>query len=121
MHEVVTQYFWRKAHAKSVGVILREASLVLKAAQKYAPELVEIGITDNELCQMRRLVARVAAKHLAIPEHKTNVVSELNELQFASDVILRAVELRFGGTSEIFGEFCNPEGQEPDVYSDSSP
>jgi hypothetical protein len=120
MHDVATVHSYRDGRIKPVDIVLHEASTVLKAAQKHAAALSEIGVTDSELCHLRRLIARVAAYHLTLPEHRTNVVAELHELQFAKEVILRTVELKFGSASDIFMEFCNPEEEQSYVYSHST-
>ncbi len=119
MYDVTTKCILRDRQTPSVNTVLREASRVLEAAQKYSPALREIGITDIEICRLRKLMARVAAYHLTFLERGTSGAFELHELQFAKDVILRTVELKFGSTSEIFKEFCSPEGNDAYVYSHS--
>jgi hypothetical protein len=117
MHDIAATRVSRDETSKPADVVLREASAVLKAAQKYAAEIFEIGITDNELCHVRKLMARVAAHHRMSLENRTSALTEIHELQMAKEVILRAVELKFGSTSDLFRDFCRSEGKEPHVYS----
>ncbi len=120
VYDVAEKYISNDAMNTPVNVILHEASVILKAAQKHAAALFEIGITDSELCHLRKLIARVAAHHRILRQGGTHAVPELRQLQLAKDVILRAVELKFGSASILFREFCSPEGKEAYVYSHSA-
>ena len=120
MHDVAEKYIASEPLNNAVHAILHEASVVLKAAQKHAAALSEIGITDSELCHLRRLIARVAAHHRILLQGGTHAVTELRQLQLSKDVILRAVELKFGSASILFREFCGHEGKEAYVYSHSA-
>lgn len=105
---------------KLIRVILNEASTVVNVAQRYASELSEIGIHNHELERMRTLIGTIAAHYHKREENKKNMVPELRELQFKKEVILKAVELKFGPTSPVLKEFCNPEGEETYVHLNSS-
>lgn len=120
MHNIGSKQARWNTRVKLIGVLLNEASTVVNVAQRYASELSEIGINDFELQRMRTLIARVAAHYHKRKENKTNVVPELRELQFKKEVILKAVELKFGPTSAVLKEFCNPEGEETYVHLNSS-
>ncbi len=120
MHDIAEKHISNDALNKPANVILREASVILKAAQTHAAALIDIGITDSELCHLRRLMARVAAHHQILLQGGTHGVPELRQLEMAKDVILRAVELKFGSASILFREFSSPEGKEANVHSHSA-
>jgi hypothetical protein len=120
MHDIESKQARWNTRIKLIRVILNEALTVVNVAQRYASELSEIGIHSTELQRMRTLIGTIDAHYHKRKENKTNVVPELRELQFKKEVILKAVELKFGPTSPVLKEFCHPEGEETYVHLNSS-
>ena len=89
----------------SIDDILHEASIVLNAAQRYASELEQVGVTNDELHRMRILIAHVAIHGYTHLGSDINGMKALHELQNVKDLILWTAERRFGNNSTVMQEF----------------
>jgi hypothetical protein len=85
--------------------ILHEASTVLQAAQRYASELSDVGVTDDEFHLMSVLIAHVAVHCYTSLNNSQNITAEVRELKILKEVIYRTAEMRFGHTSNVLNEF----------------
>ena len=105
------EYAWMLENMKenkielSAEIILHEASTVLQAALRYAKELSEVGVTDNDLHCMRNLITHVAAHSYTTLEKNANVNAEMRDLKILKEVIFRTAEMRFGQSSNVLKEF----------------
>lgn len=81
--------------------------MVLSAAKKYESELLEAGMTADDLHHMRILIAQVVAHHYSLMENKTSVGPELYELQAIKETLLKTATLKFGTQSPVLKEFCH--------------
>jgi len=89
----------------STEIILHEATAALQAALQHAPELAEVGVTDEEFLLMRVLITRVAAYSYTSLGNNVDLNYEVGKLKILKDVIIRTAEMRFGHTNKVLNEF----------------
>jgi hypothetical protein len=94
-----------KSFDMSIDNILHEASTVLYATQRHASELLEVGVTEDEIHQMRVLITHVAAHSYTSIENNTDINTEVRDLKIYKEVIVRMAEIRFGHTNNVLSEF----------------